>query len=519
MFKYKRAIILILAILPMIAAAQKSQKEEAALAVRQYSDYLYLHNSAYGSINPTFISGMPMKQLADLAVSYGAGKGAFHNLDKSGDIRDLSVDVYGLKKLRRVSFEGGISYLNRTENNRKWNATLYQADRNPFILADSVASDYSVEKFKLDGRFSWEAASFMRFGINAFYEVGASSDQTDPRPDTRGMRFTVNPGLDFTVSKYIRIGATGGVRLFNETIKYSSVATATNYTFFLMSGMGTFFPQGGAAYTRDSRGTAWFANIQLYWDKPGFANYLQGGLEKNTEKATDGGTTRQFLGGDYRNTKITVKDRFTVMNEKFSHNVELEASSEKTEGIWYYQKSVTENGQTFWVVQSSAVKHKESRLEGNVSYRFDMLKEKLSTITAGAVVGYVNSDTKNFPDNFSQKYSNLSAKLYFTKHINIRHSLLSLTVGGKYNMNLGSSINAEGLPLKDKYTYPIYYYLTSDYYQVYGRAETQIRIKAKRFTSYIGAYLEASTEQYAGKAELYKETHFNTFKGGINYTF
>ena len=187
-----------------------------------------MNNGAYGALNPTFIKDLPLKQLATLKVSYGIKEGDFHKLDKSGDTQDLLIDVYGVKKLDKVSFEGGMSYRNGKENQRRWNATLYQAEYNPFILADSIPSNYVVEQFTLDGRFSWEPIELIRFGINAFYEVGATSDEQDPRLETKGMRFTINPGIDFKVSDYLKVGATGGVRLFNENSRYSTVETALN---------------------------------------------------------------------------------------------------------------------------------------------------------------------------------------------------------------------------------------------------------------------------------------------------
>ena len=196
-------IVFILMFAPAVCSAQTIQEksdEDVLKATMQYKDYMFLNNGAYGTLNPTFMRDLPLEQLAILQVSYGAGMGDFHKLDKSGDIRDLLVEVYGVKKLESVSFEGGMSYRNGKEKQRRWNSTLYQAEDNPFILADSVFSNYTVEQFTLDGRFSWEPLDLLRFGINALYEVGATSDEQDPRLETKGMRFTINPGIDFKVS-------------------------------------------------------------------------------------------------------------------------------------------------------------------------------------------------------------------------------------------------------------------------------------------------------------------------------
>ena len=488
----------------------------------QYADYLYLNNGAYGNINPTFTKDISLEQLAILQVSYGAKNGGFHKLDKSGDIRDLFVNVYGVKKLESVTFEGGMSYRNGKDNQRCWNATLYQAELNPFILADSVLSNYNTEQFTLDGRFSWEPLDIMRFGINAFYEVGATSDEQDPRLETKGMRFTINPGIDFKVSKYVRIGATGGVRLFNENSRYSTVKTALNSSFFVMKGFGLSLNNGGTSYQRETKGTAWFAALQLYWNRPGFSNLLNGGIEMNREKAIDGGTTQQFVGGEYRNTKIFANERFSFTKGRFVNNFELSGEYNNIDGIWYDQKYITNtSGQSFWETKLKSIIYEHKMLKAEFNYRFDVLfSNNTPSWSVGVGTNFVNSDIKNHPDNYKQSYKNISANAFLTKHFNIKKSILSISVNGDYIKNLDSNIEVDDyVVLKDAYTIPLFNYMIADSYSVGGKISTKIPIIGKRFTSFIGAFVQASNQQYIGNEKMFKSTNFNQFSGGVNYTF
>lgn len=530
MLKLKKiAFVLSFIAVPFAMSANEAGTTSAVL---QYEDCMYLNNVAYGNINPTFIKDLPIDAFATLEVSYGAGmgtilksgNGAFHQLDKSGKTNDLLVGVYGVRKLSDVSFEGGMTYRNGKEAQRKWNATLYQSDRNPFILADSIFSDYSTEEFTLDGRFSWEPIELLRFGVNADYLVGTVSDEQDPRMETKGMRFTINPGIDFKVSKFVKIGATGGIRLFNENVKYSTVEVGNSSSFFVMSGMGTCMDRGGTSYQREVKGMGYFGDIQVYWQRPGYGNFVDFGYSSESENAVDGGTSERFLGGKYSNTKMYATERFTFTKGKFVHNFELGASMENIKGIWYNQKSEPVPGKTGhyeWVVKNEEVKHKENRMSGNFAYRFDVLgRNGQPSWTTGVNADFVNSDIKNYPNMYYQKYMNVKAGAFVKKTFQIKKSILSLSVGGDYKMNLSNSIDMLPIErLRDKYTYPMFDYITANYYDAYAKIETRIPIVGKRFTSYIGAFAEGSTQRYMGDIDRFKNTAFNQFGGGLNYTF
>ena len=94
------------------------------------------------------------------------------------------------------------------------------------------------------------------------------------------------------------------------------------------------------------------------------------------------------------------------------------------------------------------------------------------------------------------------------------------TANGDYVKNISQNIFVDdNIVLKDAYTIPLFNYMIADSYSVGGRISTKIPIIGKRFTSFIGAFAEASTQQYIGNEKMFKSTHFNQFCGGVNYTF
>ncbi len=488
---------------------------------QQAHDVLYLENIRSETDNPTAISYSTIDHSTDILIGYGYHNGDFVSIDKSAKVKSLLIDISGLKKMKRIAFEGGISYQNTTEKNRRWNTSLYIAPDNPFVLADSVGSDYSVEKFVLNGGFSWDALAWLKFGIKANYEVGSSADQTDPRPDTKGMRFDITPGLDFKLSPQINIGLSAGARLLNEETKYTNVVGTTNYDFFLMNGLGNYYLQNGTSYQRRYKGSAWHGNVQSVWTgTSGISNLLAIGMEKNSERAEDGGTQRLFLGGKYRSTRYDIADRLSIRRKSVAHNISLKASLHRNDGIWYDQKSISDNGEmTYWEVVNSSIKHKENRKEASISYRFDLLRHSVPTLTATANVGITQSETTNYPNEYRQKYSNVVINAQITKYTMLKKCLFIVSASGGYQSNLSASLYATGITLANQYTIPMFDYLTADAYTIAGKIEVKFPLSLKKFQSYLGTYIKSSTQRYVGDSTHYRDTAFNAVEGGLQFQF
>ena len=209
-----------------------------------------------------------------------------------------------------------------------------------------------------------------------------------------------------------------------------------------------------------------------------------------------------------------------VLSGKYVHNFEIAGEYNNVDGIWYDQKYIIEGTQQ-WETMFKSIIYEHKLWKAQLSYRLDVLNNaKTPSWTMETLVDYTNSDADNYPDGYKQSYQNLAAKVMLAKNFSIRKSILSFNVGGCYATNLESDIFIDdNVKFKDKYTIPMFEYLTADYYSVNGRISTRIPIVGKKFPSFIGAYIEASTQRYIGDFELFNKTAFNQFGGGINYTF
>lgn len=200
LFRYK--IFVVLLFVPVFLRAEEGMNGK----IRQYRDVMWLENSWAGSVNPVSIAKVPLESLFGLRVKYGLLDGNFRQVDEAEKENDLQVSIFGIKKLNKMVFEGNIGYYNQIQYDRKWNSTLFISPQNPFILADSIAGKFNLEKFVLHGGFAWNLSSRVNVGLRADYEVGSVADQTDPRPDTKSMRFGLTPGIAFRLSEQFSLG-------------------------------------------------------------------------------------------------------------------------------------------------------------------------------------------------------------------------------------------------------------------------------------------------------------------------
>lgn len=485
----------------------------------QYQDFIYLHNVESGNINPTSISGSPISQIAIIKCRYGLSSGDFHKIDESGHTDGFSIEAFGIKRMKNMVFEGSLTYYNHNDDDRCWNSSLQQNPLNPFVLADSLPSDFNTERFAVQGRFSIVATPRLRAGLNAKYNVGVTSDEQDPRVETKGMRFLINPGIEFDLTPHISVGATGGLDLMNETARYSCVGTSVVYRFFLMSGLGTFYPSSGSSYQRDTKGTSWFAGGNIRYDiSDRLSDNLSALFSHEHESATDGGSSYQFRGGDFHDNSISIANRLAISpNSGIAHNIELTLTTNSVKGKWFDQQSVTVNGSTHYEVMDVSVKHTEKRLHVGASYRFDMLdRQKAPSLTASLTAGLLTSNTKNYPDLYTQEYSRLDISAGITKHVSIKKVKLAAGIRGGYDLCLSSKGNFTGLTIEERYTRPMFEFLASSSFNVNGRIEAHLPVKG----FIVGAHIDGGTQRCTeAESAPYGKSYYNTVECGLSLLF
>lgn len=494
-----------------------------------YKDQLYLGNIFYGSQNPVSVTYAPFENIGDIDIKYNYQNGELKPIDKAKKEQWWSGTIYGIKKLKRVAFEGGITYNNGLLKERRWNNTLFVSGYNPYIICDSVKSKFSTETFNLNGTASYIINEKFTAALRADYNVGSSATQNDPRPDIKGMRFNLNPGAQYKYKDFY-FGLSANVGWLSESATHTVVRTEIPHYVFLFQGLGMYEAKTAVGYMRKYNGFNYGANIQFAYDKNGtIANFLELGYYNEEEKAIDGTGAERYKGGRYNGNDITLSDRFEIRSGNIRHNITLNGRMHNTDGTWYTQTQRTdENGNMFWDVVNEDVEYKGKEYMGNIDYRFDMLKANVPMLTVNVNVGVKQSDTKHNVYSASQKYTVATADAYVAKRFDIDKVQLMIFVDGTYNYNLSSDLYTGEFPqtiqyIVRRYTEPAYYALTTDWFRIGGGIQASVPVKIRNYRTMINVKAGYDYSGYisgeTGNFDNLKDSNRHDIKCSIGLTF
>jgi hypothetical protein len=509
--------LFLISLLPCCCLAQTdAQWERKAL----YKELLYLNHTLYNSRNPGSISEAP----ADITVfdaAYSSASGSYKLIHEGKTEARRTGGIYGIKKFDKLSFEGSIEYDNETLDGKKWANYLYISGDNPFFITDSIPSDYGVEKFRLNGGFSYEIGPQWRAALRATYDAGTLADQTDPRPSTKGMSFVLNPGIVFRPGKSFTIGLSAEIGRLNESTSYTvvnSIEPNVN-TLFLFKGLGSPEVKSALGYKRIYEGGEYRGDVQFVWDLSPLSNFFEAGYGVAGEYADDGDTGFNYKGGDYKATTYSITDQLRLSAASTVHRITAKVESKAIDGIWYIQtQSADTDGNIVWTVRDKSITHKAANMLASLNYTIDFMKDDLPGLTASLTGTYKSSDIKQYPDLYRRQYRLATYRGDLTKHLNIFKGLLSLSLNGVYAASLSQEMEVDGSKLNAAYLEPAFLAEGSSYYAFGLGADYQKPLNISAHPFLLGFNAAAALKQYNGKGTLYPDTR-RLFNIGLYLTF
>lgn len=411
-------------------------------------------NIRYFSQNPTRLSYNTLKDFAVAKADYTFKGGHFHDVDQSGDVKDLNVYIGGLRQVGKLSLAGHIQYDNIKEDDHRWNSTLWMDPDNPFLLGDSVSSDVTTEAFRLHAAAAYQFAPRWRGGLEMSLHLGTLSDSDDPRPKTHTSDIPITAGGEYQLSKHWTLGLTAGLTLYHSTINYTVVNPLRNYRFFIFNGMGDYYKMGGeSGYNRNYKGTTWRGGLQLTWQGDDIANHAEFLFASGNRDAKDGGSSYTFRGGDYTRMDFAFQDRLQIHRERLWHNFQFQGGYSYGKGNWYDQRRAVDTEHANRVYYQILSKYKIqdfSRVGAALSYRLD--KMKADSVRSFFVEGKADFNyltRKHYIDDEQPKQdlSTLDISAVFGKQLKIKKVDLLGRFGVSYRLPLtttfasGSSYN------------------------------------------------------------------------------
>ena len=427
--------------------AQAAAQTEFANVAKPWHDGAVneLFNIRYHSINPTRLAYNRLQTTGEAVVSYDLTRGDFHNVGAAGNVNDINVQLGGLRHFDRVDLSGYLRYINTSYKNQEWNSTLFLNPDNPFVLADSVASDGNAETFTMGAALSYRFSPKIKGGLGAGLIVGSMSDQTDPRPKTNTSRFNITAGADAMLSQAWTLGLAARIELLSSNLSYTVVNPLVNHRYFLMKGMGDYYRRSSSddsGYQRDYKGTTLSGELTATFKPSGFPfqNVVMLSASAGDENATDGGSVYTFKGGDYHFNRFSIKDRLMLSHaERVLHNIIIGAEMGNGNADWYDQKKLTdtEHGNiSYYEVLSKTRIQKQTDMAITAEYRFDRITEGQCNFYASLLAALANTTIKHYNDNGLQKqqWTNLALDLTVGKRFNLGMGILSARLTAGYVM-------------------------------------------------------------------------------------
>lgn len=398
-------------------------------------------------------------------IFYNHLSGDYKYISDPQSMNSGNIVFEGFKKVNKLQFYGGFSYDISKLKEQKWKDVLMPSVGNPFILGDSIGGNYDNESFEIKGAVASSFNEKMKWAIAANYKGGSSADQNDPRPRIDAVRFSIRPGVVYSFSDW-NVGLNLEYEGYKENIAITSVETSVIHRFFLFQGLGNYFQSSGTGYSRHYTGNTFGGDIQVIRKYNSFENILQLGYRNKMEKSEDGESDSFFKSGDYKETTYSLMNLLAIKRNQVSHLIKLNIDHYSSKGIWYDQQKVTNNNdQQIWEVYNKSVKYKDNVTKAGLEYTWLKEKQGFKDYMLSVGIEMEQHKTTFLPEMYLQKYSNINASLQGGKTCWLPNKFqLGLDLGVSYHKNLSSKANFEGIALANMWSYPVFEYLTSDYY-------------------------------------------------------
>lgn len=488
------------------ASSVAAQNGGDTLSVKRlnHQEINFLDNIMDGSRNPVRLSFNTVHTLTTAAIGTHFERGGFHAVDEGGKHNDMQVSIAGLKRFGKLSLSGDFSYLNAKDYDHQWNTTLMLSAQNPFVLADSVSSNVTLEQFSMHAAASYRFSEKFIGALSMHYKTGGTSDQEDPRPKVSAMRFTITPGVFFRLNARHFLGLSADAQFYSSDLTHTLVDNYTPQTYFLMKGMGDnvyFTSNDIASYPREYEGKVFGAHLQWKASFGNTGNLLEVGAQTNSEKATDGGSYYTYKGGDYGENMLMLSDRISFGNSSQQrHNITLNALLQQGKGDWYDQQRSLDAAHNYRVVYQVLNKSKVNETNcasASAAYQLHQLRGGAPVWSVLACASFDHVQQKHFEAAvFEQEYTMAQMSADGTKYWNIGRNRLKTAVGAYYRMPLGdATYSSVRDKLASEYVNPAFEHATSACFG--ARACVAIDVPVRLYQTPVWATVYASGQYTA----------------------
>lgn len=155
-------------------------------------------------------------------------------------IDQFGVSAQSFYRLDTVSSVwGSADYRNGTRKKVRWNESSDYDKIYPFVTADSVGGDLSLELYGFRGGYAFKRGKY-RFGVTAAFKALMEYRSVDPRPKNISSELNLKLGASRRVSESYRFAVDLSFEKYTQTNEVAFFSELGNPALYHMSGLGNF---------------------------------------------------------------------------------------------------------------------------------------------------------------------------------------------------------------------------------------------------------------------------------------
>lgn len=436
-------IIIALALTIFPAFAQEGEKLLYTYdRIEWLNPWLSGNNMAAHTMNSSFLNDS-LVSFTEAEAGAGYTTGGLKNIydPASGIIGEGDIRSY--MKSGKVYLYGSFGYSYDYERECTWRG-LTDPYISPFMLADSIPGNTSLETYSISGGVSFPAGNKFSIGILAAYQASIFAKHKDLRNKNTLMDFTISPGILYNGGIF-KAGLDLSYRRRTEKIEYMQVDESTEKYLFEIYGMWLYRSIGfsSAETSRLQLDNSVAGELGLEFESGSFKAYNSFAVTYGYGQQTETGYNNLRY-GDTRTLRY--EDRLTIMSGD-RHKIEATVSLERMLGYKFLQRQEFDesSGIRVWVTYGNPVNSYVMDLHSaGLEYTYRMARNPWDIsweVTAGAKALSATRKAVEHPISFTQDLALIRPYLEFGIHRKYGRHFLDIQPGAAYTACLGGKAN------------------------------------------------------------------------------
>ncbi len=234
---FRSIFIFIIALQGQLAWSQDS----ISLAVKNREHFNPIRNFYHElDRNPAIEGFSRTYSRSELGGLISRQKNTFQLQQLGEGIDQFGVSAQSFYRLDTVaSVWGTADYRNGTRKKVQWNESADYDKIYPFVTADSVGGDLSMEIYGFTGGYAFKRGKY-RFGVTAAFTALMEYRAVDPRPKNISSDLNLSLGASRSMTQSYRLAVDFSVEKYTQTNEIAFFSELGNPALYHMSGLGNF---------------------------------------------------------------------------------------------------------------------------------------------------------------------------------------------------------------------------------------------------------------------------------------